>query len=529
MKKKLKKKFQDSADILKDFATILEEVKNLISTLDLDQLLSKILSLSMNVTKTPSGSIALYNEKEKTFKLMAAQGFSKKFLSIGKWKLRKGGMHEKILKANEPYIISDTNVERSFSNPVAVKEGIRSIIVIPLTFEKKKIGMMYVDDFVVRDFKEIDVHLLSILSSFAAMAIDNALTHQDLQKSYEDLENANMELDKKVFEFQSLFQVANHVGSTLNLTDILKLILQSATHITNSPAGSVALYDNEKNELTIQASMGFSDDFLKEVKWKVRSKGITKDILQAKGPMVIKDTSRDKRFNNPVALKENIQSVMAVPLNFQDEIVGIIYVDDFIPRDFSRDEKNLLSVLSTYAAMVIKNAQLHLKTRLLAITDGLTGLYNHKFFQDNLESEILRTKRYNHYVSLIILDIDYFKKYNDTYGHVRGDNILKVLAGILKEKTREVDIVARYGGEEFVVILPETGKFKAQRIAERIRKSVEEYDFTAQGFKKGNKITVSIGCAVYPDDAKTKRDLIENADKALYRAKESGRNKVVFY
>jgi diguanylate cyclase (GGDEF)-like protein len=275
--------------------------------------------------------------------------------------------------------------------------------------------------------------------------------------------------------------------------------------------------------------MGFSDEFLKEVRWKVRKKGITKDILESKEPLVIEDTRQDKRFNNPIALKEKIRAIMAIPLIYQDEIGGIIYVDDFRVRRFTKDKRNLFSVLSTYAAMVIKNAQLHLKTKQLAITDGLTGLYNYKYFQDSLESEILRAKRYNHYVSLLILDIDYFKNYNDTYGHVRGDNILIALSKVLKSKTREVDIVARYGGEEFVIILPETEEKKAKSLANRIRRAVEEYDFSFKSFKKGNKITISIGGAIYPFNAKSKKVLIDKADKALYRAKDTGRNKVVFF
>jgi transcriptional regulator with GAF, ATPase, and Fis domain len=247
MKKTLEDISQKSIDFVRDFAAILEEIKGLVSTLELTSLLDKILSISLNVTKTPSGSIALYDEKKKTFNIKAAQGFSKKFMSIGEWKLRQGGMHEKILKRNKPYVVKDTSVEKSFSNPIAVKEGIKSIIIIPLKYEGKKIGMMYVDDFTVRDFEDVDINILTILSAFAAMAIDNAITHRDLKKSYDKIEKINKELDRKVYEFKSLFNVANFVASTLDLEIILSFILQSATHITRTPAGSIALYDKQNN------------------------------------------------------------------------------------------------------------------------------------------------------------------------------------------------------------------------------------------------------------------------------------------
>jgi diguanylate cyclase (GGDEF)-like protein len=171
----------------------------------------------------------------------------------------------------------------------------------------------------------------------------------------------------------------------------------------------------------------------------------------------------------------------------------------------------------------------------LALRDGLTGLYNHRFLQEALTSELARGARYNHAVSLVFLDVDHFKNYNDLHGHPAGDALLKQLAAILTDtgdmpelrfRGRMTDIAARYGGEEFVVVLPQTPKEGARIRADRLRESIEGFPFPQETEQPMGKVTVSVGVATYPDDALTKQSLLEAADQALYRAKRAGRNLV---
>jgi diguanylate cyclase (GGDEF)-like protein len=178
------------------------------------------------------------------------------------------------------------------------------------------------------------------------------------------------------------------------------------------------------------------------------------------------------------------------------------------------------------SSLALHNAILHREIEKLSITDRLTGLYDHAYFQERLAEEVANAKRYKRKVSLLMLDIDNFKKFNDTFGHPRGDQVLKKIGEVLREVIREGDIAARYGGEEFVVILPETAKAEAVRVAERVRRRIEREKF--EGNKEFPLVTqsVSVGVATYPDDALSKGDLIEQADRALYRAKWGGRNKV---
>jgi len=165
----------------------------------------------------------------------------------------------------------------------------------------------------------------------------------------------------------------------------------------------------------------------------------------------------------------------------------------------------------------------------LSRTDGLTQLYNHKFFHQLLATEIARARRYGGDVSLLMIDVDYFKSYNDNNGHPMGDAALQKLAWILSEGSRDVDSVARYGGEEFTIIAPETPKGGAVELAERLRQKVEAANFENTDVMPHGKFTVSIGVATYPEDTSTKSELIEKADQALYQAKTSGRNCVAPY
>jgi diguanylate cyclase (GGDEF)-like protein len=176
--------------------------------------------------------------------------------------------------------------------------------------------------------------------------------------------------------------------------------------------------------------------------------------------------------------------------------------------------------------MAIEKTKLLESTRLLAITDGLTGLYNHRHFRQQLNVEITRADRYHRSLSFMMIDIDFFKHYNDTNGHLKGNEVLKEMGGILKEMSREVDIVARYGGEEFSIIMPETERRRALTLAQRLRKRIASHKFENARKQPNKKLTVSIGLAAYPEHAGTAFELIEQADKALYEAKHAGRNTV---
>jgi diguanylate cyclase (GGDEF)-like protein len=158
--------------------------------------------------------------------------------------------------------------------------------------------------------------------------------------------------------------------------------------------------------------------------------------------------------------------------------------------------------------------------------DGLTGLFNHRYLREALEVELARSRRHGHVFSLVLLDVDHFKHYNDTHGHLAGDEVLRGLGRIVLETNRITDLCARYGGEEFAILLPETGRAGVLVRAERMRRAVEEHPFPKRETQPLEKVTISLGCSCYPEDGQDAPTLIGRADEALYRAKQKGRNTV---
>ncbi len=232
-----------------------------------------------------------------------------------------------------------------------------------------------------------------------------------------------------------------------------------------------------------------------------------------------------------------IPIIMVTALNdVEDRIRGIeAGADDFISKPFNKLEllarvKSLLRLKQLHDELEEKLKELEEareQLQELAITDGLTGLYNYRFFRERLGQEIDRAERHNLNLSMIMMDIDYFKNYNDTHGHPAGDVVLSTIASLLRNNVRKIDIPARYGGEEFALILLETNLENAAKVAEKLRRVVEEHPFPMEETQPGGRLTISAGVATFPEDAKTADDLIAVADRRLYRAKELGRNRVV--
>ena len=329
----------------------------------------------------------------------------------------------------------------------------------------------------------------------------------------------------QVLALEELIEVARAVVSTLDLDTLLQAILNSAMNFADAPAGSIALYDDRHQELLIHSHSGLTAEFVKHERWGVTPGGLTEQVLKAKEIFFVDDTEKTMFLSNPLMVKEGIRSLICIPLCVCDQIVGVLYLDDFVPRQFKREKLKLLSVLASFAAMAIDNAKLHKRTTIMANTDALTGLHNHRYFQQVYKQEMERAKRYGKTFGFLFIDVDDFKKYNDTYGHFKGDRILVAIGDLITDSLRRVDYAFRYGGEEFIVILPESDLESSLQVAERLRMIIEERT-ASDGETGGKGVTVSIGVACYPGNGRERDDLFNVADGLLYRAKGHGKNQV---
>ncbi len=334
-------------------------------------------------------------------------------------------------------------------------------------------------------------------------------------------------LVEQVQGLKGILNVAQVVVSSLDLDEVLQNILHSAMTIMDMPAGTIALYDEDSCQLELHAHAGLSESFVALDCWLVKPSGLTHEILERGELFVIKDTQSEDFFNNPLAIEEGIRSLIAVPLKIQQRTIGVLYLDDFEPREFVAYKLELLSVLTSFATMSIDHARLHQWTLQLACTDGLTGLYNHRQFMKIFTEEVARAHRYDKALSIILFDVDDFKKFNDTYGHPNGDIVLREIATLLRELLRDCDTIFRYGGEEFVVLLPETPLLEAVNVAERIRIFIEtESPLFLTEITKTHGVTVSVGVAALPNDGSDSGSLLKVVDDLMYRAKGEGKNKV---
>jgi diguanylate cyclase (GGDEF)-like protein len=220
----------------------------------------------------------------------------------------------------------------------------------------------------------------------------------------------------------------------------------------------------------------------------------------------------------------NAKSLIVLPLSRGDEVLGAITLASSRAHVFGPAVREMLRVIGHQVGVSLQNARMYQQMEQRATTDGLTGLTNHRAFQERLAQLHALCERTDQKYSVILTDIDHFKSINDTYGHPVGDQVLKRVAAVFAGRARKVDIVARYGGEEFVLVLPDTDGAGAEAFANRLREEIGDLALTSE---HGNfKVTISMGIAEYPRDGKERLELIERSDQALYWCKEHGRNRV---
>ena len=334
------------------------------------------------------------------------------------------------------------------------------------------------------------------------------------------------EREQRIF-VEALMAVSKRLNNLLDTNTIFTILLEEIHRVFSFDSGSIFL--TERDKVKVIQARGYSDkspeaeEFMQTADFKLSDFPTYHEIVQTGLPLLISDTNNDPRWY-PIPETAYIQSWIGCPICVEGKVIAVFSLDKDEPGYFTAQHVHQLQAFAGQAAMAVRNAMLFSELSTMAKTDPLTGLPNRREFEEQGSSELKRCKRYNREVSILMLDLDFFKSINDNYGHAAGDSVLKALSANLRASLRMADIACRYGGEEFVVLAPETHLSGAAELAERIRVRMET-TFVSIG-DETITITVSIGLSSTNGRSCSLEQLIDEADKALYAAKSGGRNAV---
>ena len=444
-------------------------------------------------------SANLFMPHDTTFTLRCSTGEKGESIITGR------GIISACMRDKKPFFSSDLD-EKTTEVGYIKNRKISSLIVFPIIDGSVSIGLLTVDSSRYQAFSEADKDTVQMFAKQLVRILERERVYKMIKRDISGM--------------KILKEGSSNLVTSLDIDVVTKSLCRVAEHIANSHV-YFFLLDSEGFELKQHTGV-FS---MEKKRFQFRGT-IINFAIENKQRHYVSDTTEYRVPIMPFETK-NIRSVIAIPMLYKNELLGL-FVMLSEKRDFlDTFQVGLLEVVCNQASTALANAQLHTEIEKLATTDGLTGLYNHRRFQEILLEEFKRLNRHSSPVSLLLTDIDYFKKVNDTYGHPVGDLVLKGVSKIIREEIRDMDVPARYGGEEFAVILPGTDAEGGKNIAERLRKAVMEKTFSSDG--KSLKVTISIGIATAPVDAKSREELIEKTDQALYHAKHNGRNQSVIW
>jgi GAF domain-containing protein len=530
------------------------------STLDLDELLQTVARAAGEALGTAECAINSYDPERETISIVAfyrrrpgadeaewlGRTYSLRDFPSDRATLYGGRIHEE--NVSDP-TLDEANRRSMLDN------GEKTILSVPLEDDGRPIGLLvFVETEAERHFTRDEREIAGALAEQAAIAMRNA---QVLKR----LEEQNRRLD-------SLLESTKAITSSVDLEEVLQTVARTAAAALDCQQCQIQEFDDAANTVTVSAMYTRDPD---PAAFESLHETFTLDDEPEERAIIVGKVPVEQVASDPDVTpgardsfeKYGDKAYLNVPLVFNDEPYGLlVLIETERERRFTPGEVELAEALAEQAAVAIEHARLYRISEQRAITDGLTGLYNHRYFYERLGQEVARAERYGTPVSLLMVDIDDFKAFNDAFGHVAGDEVLRGVAGILNSALRrDIDIAARYGGEEFAIILPNTAiadaadpqltmpvapqvgaddgavglelapgnNDGATSVAERVRERFERACVARALGQLGARLTVSVGVATYPGLSDNVEELVRNADAALYKAKRAGKNRVETY
>ncbi|MEW6401167.1 MAG: diguanylate cyclase [Chloroflexota bacterium] len=493
------------------YGTFLQKIiLDLLARRNLNELLENILAAAGEIVNTSHGFIDLVSEPEGDLRMRVQMGLFQHMVNIP---LKPGqGLVGKVWQSGEPLIVDDYD---SWEGRIPEREPrlVQAAVGIPLKSGEKVVGVLVLahQHAAHEKFDEQKVGALKQFAALAALTIDNV-------RLYESAKNA---ADRMLI----LYRATQEISASLEIEQVCAAIQHATEQIMPCEEFVIDLYDPQTNEIISLYAIEKPGKRVHLPSY-VADHGLAGHIIHTAESVLLNSEQEINQSGIDFELfgpEPSTVSILAVPLKRKGEVVGMISAQSYTPHSYSTQDQELLEVLAAHAASAIENARLFSHAQLLAATDAVTRLYNRHRFFELAEREFRRAHRYARPLAVLMIDIDHFKVVNDTYGHATGDETLFNIARCIHRELRETDILGRYGGDEFIALLPETGVGHAQVLARRLCKQLERLKVKPSS-REGGEITASIGIASLDEADERLADLLEHADRALYAAKEAGRN-----
>ena len=478
-------------------AVLYDAGQAVLSTFDLDEVLQRILGIAHDYFHLRNVAIVLLDQQSQQLYVRSQIGWDE-----GQDKVRlspgQGITGAAALKKQPVYAPDVSKDPRYFCSA----KSTRSELAIPLMVRDEVVGVLDCQSDRLDPFDPETVDLLTLFSTQASMALQNARLYSLEQQ--------------RARQLQAINAIAQQTTAVLELEELLDRVcqvIQEAFRVSH-----VSLFLREDHDLVLRAHHGTLTPRIPQGGRFPATNEPWASILSSGRTA----TESDLRSATTFKFFAESASRMRIPLVSFGQTLGILALDSSQPDTFRDGDLQSLESVADICATAIQNAHYVERVKQLAYLDGLTGIFNRRFFELRIMEEIERARRYGTGMAVIMADIDQFKRLNDEFGHVLGDEVLRQVSSLFHQQLRKIDVVCRYGGEEFAILLTQTNAQHAMNIAEKLRKMVAGWQFPGVP----RTVTISSGAAAFPDHGMTRDDLVRAADAALYAAKQAGRNRV---